>query len=430
MSDTNNDAVQHGIDDNPNDDPKKGLELGALGGGAVGAIAGAALGPLGMIVGALVGGSVGSVASGAAVQAVDAVDNDNTVSGVGDGVTTKDDLTGSSYGDSSYTGTSSTTPDVYGGTTGASASMPDVHQGGTARGDYESGSYVGGSDVSDTGASAMGTGAGGHNIVTGGEAQTEDGNTGLAAGAIAGGLLGAAAGGPVGAVIGGTLGSLAGGVAGDATEAAGETTNTTSTSTGTAMNSFNTNDDIPGIQTGTTGATSTPNTAGTDDRYAKLTSGDYATRPYGTYEGRSISRTDYNAMPETDRNLVQLVAEELHVDKELRQIGEVEISKRVVSEQVQVPVTLEREEIIIHRRDVSGSGTAGTIGADQTIVVPISEEFANVTKTAHVTGEVEIEKRVTSEQKTVSDTVRREELDVNQGTTGRVRVEDDTNKSV
>ncbi|RYF39306.1 MAG: DUF2382 domain-containing protein, partial [Cytophagaceae bacterium] len=149
-----------------------------------------------------------------------------------------------------------------------------------------------------------------------------------------------------------------------------------------------------------------------------------------TYEGRSISRTDYNALPETDRTRVQLVEEELHVDKELRQIGEVEISKRVVSEQVQVPVTLQREEVIIHRHAVSGTGTAGTIGADETIVVPISEEVANVTKTTHVTGEVEIEKRVVTEQKTVSDTVRREELDINEGTTGRVHVEDDTTPRV
>ena len=82
-----NDNIQHGIDDDPTDDGKKGLELGALGGGTVGAIAGMAAGPVGAIVGAVVGGSVGSVASGAAVDAVDAVDNDNTVTGIGGGAT-------------------------------------------------------------------------------------------------------------------------------------------------------------------------------------------------------------------------------------------------------------------------------------------------------------------------------------------------------
>ena len=82
------DNIQHGIDDDPTDDGKKGLELGALGGGTVGAIAGMAAGPVGAVVGAIVGGTVGSVASGAAVDAVDQVDNDNTITGIGDGATT------------------------------------------------------------------------------------------------------------------------------------------------------------------------------------------------------------------------------------------------------------------------------------------------------------------------------------------------------
>lgn len=87
INDMNDDNVQHGIDDNPHDDGKKGLELGALGGGAVGAMAGLAAGPIGAIVGAIVGGTAGSLASGAAVDAVDSVDNDNTITGIGSGAT-------------------------------------------------------------------------------------------------------------------------------------------------------------------------------------------------------------------------------------------------------------------------------------------------------------------------------------------------------
>jgi len=249
MSDIrNDDNVQHGIDDNPNDDAKKGLELGALGGGAVGAIAGSALGPVGAIVGALIGGSVGGVASGAAVAAVDAVDNDNTVSGVGDGATT----------------------DINADTnTGAYAGTPNVHQGATASGDYERGSYVGGTDVTDT--TAVGTDVGGHNIVTGGPSTSEAGNTGLGAGAIAGGLLGAAAGGPVGAVVGGTLGSLVGGVAGDATEAA-EDTNAGYNPVGTTYD--NIGNDTPGIQTGGV-TTAGQDTRGLTEKAADALTGDH-----------------------------------------------------------------------------------------------------------------------------------------------------------
>lgn len=152
-----NDNTQHGIDDNPNNDAEKGAALGGVGGAVTGAIAGSLAGPVGTIVGALAGGLIGAGASGAAVAAIDQVDNDNTVSGVG------------------------------GGTTG------DLNRDGSQMG--------------------------GTNVVTGAPAQSDAGNSGLATGALVGGLVGTAVGGPVGAVVGGTLGSLAGGVAGDAAEA-------------------------------------------------------------------------------------------------------------------------------------------------------------------------------------------------------------------
>ena len=81
MADNNhNDNVQHGIDDNPNNDAGKGAALGGIGGAIVGGLAG---GPLGAVIGAV----AGAAASGVGVAAVDQIDNDNTVSGLGDGVT-------------------------------------------------------------------------------------------------------------------------------------------------------------------------------------------------------------------------------------------------------------------------------------------------------------------------------------------------------
>ena len=172
-----NDNIQHGIDDSTSGDAEKGAALGGLGGVAVGAAAGSLAGPIGAIVGAVAGGLLGAGASGAAVAAVDSIDNDNTVSGVGTGVTPAS-------------------------TTGAYD--PTLNTNIRASSD----------------APVVGAAVGGHNVVTGEPASSEAGNTGLAAGAIAGGLLGTVVGGPVGAVVGGTLGSLAGGVAGDASEAA------------------------------------------------------------------------------------------------------------------------------------------------------------------------------------------------------------------
>ncbi len=87
MADVRDDNVQHGIDDDPNNDAEKGAALGGVGGAVVGGIAGSAAGPVGTLIGAVAGAAAGAAGSGAAVAAVDQVDNDNTVSGIGDGAT-------------------------------------------------------------------------------------------------------------------------------------------------------------------------------------------------------------------------------------------------------------------------------------------------------------------------------------------------------
>lgn len=82
------DKIQHGIDDDPNNDPTKAKNIGGVGGAVTGAVAGAAAGPVGAVIGAAVGGVVGAVASKAAVKEIDKHDNDNTITGIGGGATT------------------------------------------------------------------------------------------------------------------------------------------------------------------------------------------------------------------------------------------------------------------------------------------------------------------------------------------------------
>lgn len=66
-------------DDVMTDDAKTGAAIGGVGSAVTGAIAGSVLGPAGAAIGAVAGGIVGAVASGAAVQAVDSVDNDGSI---------------------------------------------------------------------------------------------------------------------------------------------------------------------------------------------------------------------------------------------------------------------------------------------------------------------------------------------------------------
>jgi hypothetical protein len=100
-----NDGIQHGIDNNPNGDAEKGAALGGIGGAVTGLAAGAVAGPVGAILGAVIGGVAGAAASGAAVAAVDRVDNDNTISGLGNGVTSDLDEDDNSVYNTNYNGT-------------------------------------------------------------------------------------------------------------------------------------------------------------------------------------------------------------------------------------------------------------------------------------------------------------------------------------
>lgn len=313
INDMNDDNVQHGIDDNPHNDGTKGLELGALGGGAVGAIAGLAAGPIGAIVGAIVGGTAGSLASGAAVDAVDSIDNDNTVTGIGGGATHKHDMEA---------------------TSGVTSEQLHTH----------------GSGITSERLPAQGSGVTSEQLHTPGNG-------------------------------------------------------------------------VPGVQTGGT-TTAGADTRGIMEKTADAITGDRTDdKTGGKVFGESTLAGATEAIGDTVRDgatKVQLAAEELHVDKTRQQAGEVEVHKEVVEEHVEIPVTLHHEEVVVTRhavdRDMAPGERISDLGADEVVRIPVTQEVANVTKTAHVVEEVEIGKRVVSEDQTVSGTVRHEEIDINDTT--------------
>jgi uncharacterized protein (TIGR02271 family) len=108
--------------------------------------------------------------------------------------------------------------------------------------------------------------------------------------------------------------------------------------------------------------------------------------------------------------------EQLNVEKRQGQLGEVQIHKTVDQKQVNVPVELRREEVNVQQRDVQdrpvSAADANTAFQEGTIRVPVRGEEAVVNKQAVVTGEVDINKKVTGEKQTVSDTVRKEQVRV------------------
>ncbi len=113
---------------------------------------------------------------------------------------------------------------------------------------------------------------------------------------------------------------------------------------------------------------------------------------------------------------MELREEQLNVNKQRVQAGEVDLRKEVVTEQQTINVPVTHEEVYIERHAVTDGVIDNTrpIGESETILVPLTEERVNVRKETFVTGEVSIGKRAVESTQRVSDTVRREELSVEQ----------------
>lgn len=110
---------------------------------------------------------------------------------------------------------------------------------------------------------------------------------------------------------------------------------------------------------------------------------------------------------------VPVVEEQLTVGKREVDLGEVEIRRRVIEEEKSVPVTLRREEVTVQERDIKDRPLQAGEEAfkEGTIRVAVRGEEAVVAKEAVVTGEVVVNKQATTEERQVTDTVRRTEVE-------------------
>ena len=117
---------------------------------------------------------------------------------------------------------------------------------------------------------------------------------------------------------------------------------------------------------------------------------------------------------------VPLAEETLNVGKRTVEEGRVRLRKIVRTEQANVPVELRREDVVIERVTPE-SVTAGTETSfrEEQIEVPLTREEAVVQKETHVTGAVRVRKTEDAETRTVGDTVRREDVVVDDSRSGR-----------
>ncbi len=118
----------------------------------------------------------------------------------------------------------------------------------------------------------------------------------------------------------------------------------------------------------------------------------------------------------TNGGTMKLAEETLSVGKRAVSGGTTRIRRHVVETPVEEQVSLRTENVTLNRRPVSGEGQK--IGdhafADKTIEMTETSEEAVVSKTARVVEEVSLSKDTTDRVETVKDTVRRDEVDIEQ----------------
>ena len=130
---------------------------------------------------------------------------------------------------------------------------------------------------------------------------------------------------------------------------------------------------------------------------------------------QTTGRTTRQDVQSTEGEIRVPVAEErLEVSKREAELGEVEVRKTVVQEQVSVPVELAHEEVHVQERDIADRPVqAGDqVFQEGVIRVPVRGEEAVVQKEAVVTGEVVIDRERLVERQNITDTVRRERVEV------------------
>lgn len=117
----------------------------------------------------------------------------------------------------------------------------------------------------------------------------------------------------------------------------------------------------------------------------------------------------------TDGGTVQLAEETLSVGKRAVSGGTTRIRRYVVETPVEESVSLHTEKVTMERRPVTDSRPVGDADfSDKTIEMTETSEEAVVAKTARVKEEVSLRKDASDRVETVKDTVRRDEVKIEQ----------------
>jgi uncharacterized protein (TIGR02271 family) len=121
-----------------------------------------------------------------------------------------------------------------------------------------------------------------------------------------------------------------------------------------------------------------------------------------------------------DELRVQRTEEELRAGTRERQAGEVGVRKTVRTDRERIEVPTRHEEVTVDRVPVEGEATEAEIGEDE-VSVPLTEEEVVVEKRPVAKEEVRIRKEVVEDTEVVEEDVRREEVEIDDQSTGPAR---------
>ncbi len=154
-------------------------------------------------------------------------------------------------------------------------------------------------------------------------------------------------------------------------------------------------------------------------RYYGMDAGfDTGTTPVGDVRDRDAeSAVGHDTSgPTTDRAMTRS-EEQLNVGTQKVETGRARLRKHIVTEQQTITVPVEREEVRLEREPITednrGAANAGPDISEEEHEIVLSEERVVVSKETVPVERVRLEKEVITEQQTVTEDVRKEQIELN-----------------
>ena len=135
-------------------------------------------------------------------------------------------------------------------------------------------------------------------------------------------------------------------------------------------------------------------------------------------DDEGVHQSHGSDLEDEDELRVQRTEEELVAGTRGREAGRMNVRKRVRTDREQVRVPIKREEVNVERVPVNEERTGAEIGEDE-VSMPVVEEEAVVGKQSVIKEEIRVRKDVVEDEEVVEEDVRKEEVDVDDQTTGR-----------